>query len=214
MERTAGQLAAGWEAQLNLAVEIVFPTWRLLTCLQQFSAEQPETQIELYESVLGGTDELLNQHQVDLAVCAHVPPGCMGELLAPINFIAVAAPEHPLHHLGRELTTEDLRHHRHLLIRDSGSQRVRTVAWQGAETRWTVSHKATAIRAAQMGLGFAWYPEEVVQEELAVGTLKPLPLQTGATRAGALYLVFADPDAAGPGARRLAELLRASCHRD
>ncbi len=211
VERTAAQLAAGWEANLSLAVETIFPTWRLLDCLQTFVRERPETRIELHESVLGGTDELLLQHRVDLAVCAHVPSGFIGEPLMQVRFIAVAAPDHPLHHLGRPPTPDDLRHHRHLLIRDSGSRRERTVSWQGAETRLTVSQKATSIRAACMGLGFAWYPEEVVREELASGNLKTLPLYSGAERYGALYLVFPDPDAIGPGARRLAALLQASC---
>ena len=35
--------------------------------------------------------------------------------------VAVAHPDHPLHHLGRPVTARDLRHHRHLVVRDSGS---------------------------------------------------------------------------------------------
>lgn len=208
VESMAGHLAAGWEARLRLAVEIIFPTWRLLQCLEAFGRERPDTQLELHESVLGGTDELLLGGEVDLAVCSHVPTGFLGDLLVPVTFVAVAAPQHPLHRLGRELTPEDLRGHRHLLVRDSGRRRERTVAWQGADHRWTLSHKATAIRAACMGMGFAWYPREVIREELASGQLVPLPLVTGAQRAGSLYLVHADRDGAGPGARRLADLLR------
>jgi len=59
-----------------------------------------------------------------------------------------------------------------------------------------------------MGLGFAWYPEEIVRGELERGVLKPLPLREGAERWGNLYLVFADRDYAGPGALRLAQIIR------
>ena len=38
--------------------------------------------------------------------------------------------------------------------------------------------------------------------------LKPLPLREGGERWGDLYLVFADRDYAGPGALRLAEIIR------
>jgi DNA-binding transcriptional LysR family regulator len=76
------------------------------------------------------------------------------------------------------------------------------------EQRWTVSHKATSIRAARMGLGFAWYPEENIREELASGALLPLPLAEGRERYATLYLIYADADTAGPGARRLGEILR------
>ncbi len=124
-----------------------------------------------------------------------------------LRFVAMAHPEHPLHRLGRELTLNDLRRHRHLIIRDTGSQR-RSGSWLGAEQNWTVSHKATSIHAAGLGLGFAWFPEETVRGELERNELKPLPLREGAERWGELYLVFADRDYAGPGALRLAHLIR------
>jgi DNA-binding transcriptional LysR family regulator len=59
-----------------------------------------------------------------------------------------------------------------------------------------------------MGMGFAWYPEETVRGELTRGELKPLPLREGGDRPGDLYLVFADRDYAGPGALRLAQIIR------
>jgi DNA-binding transcriptional LysR family regulator len=71
-----------------------------------------------------------------------------------------------------------------------------------------VSHKATSIHAAGMGLGFAWYAEETVRGELERGELRPLPLREGGERWGELYLVFADRDYAGPGAQRLAQIIR------
>jgi DNA-binding transcriptional LysR family regulator len=59
-----------------------------------------------------------------------------------------------------------------------------------------------------MGLGFAWLPEDTVRAELELGVLKPLPLREGGERWGDLYLVFADRDYAGPGALRLAQIMR------
>lgn len=207
LEGAAASLAAGWESELRLAVEIIFPTWLLLQCFAHFAEERPQTRIELYETVLSGTEEALLERRVDLAICSRVPQGFMGDLLMRMRFVAAAHPAHPLHGLGRELTNEDLRKHRHLIIRDTGSQR-RSGSSLGAEQSWTVSHKATSIHASVMGLGFAWYPEDTVREELASGALKPLPLREGGERWADLYLVFADRDYAGPGALRLAELLR------
>jgi len=207
LESAAGTLAAGWEPELRLAVEIVFPTWLLLQCFGRFAEESPLTRIELYETVLGGTEEALLQRKVDLAVCSQVPPGFAGDALMRLHFVAAAHPDHPLHRLGRQLTLQDLRKHRHLVIRDSGSQR-RSGSWVGAEQIWTVSHKATSIQAACMGLGFAWFAEEAIRGELQRGLLKPLPLREGAQRSTELYLVFSDRDYAGPGALRLAAIIR------
>ena len=213
LEDGAKAMAADWKPELRLAVEVIFPTWLLLECLRDFAVERPETRIELHETVLGGTDEALQSRAVDLAIVSQPAAGFLGDLLLRLRFIACAHPDHPLHRLGRELTDRDLRRHRHLVIRDSGIHRTRPGAWTGAEQRWTVSHKATSIRAATMGLGFAWYPEENVREELAAGRLKPLPLREGAERWADLYLVFADPDYAGRDERRLAEIIRASVAR-
>lgn len=208
VERTATALAEGQEPELRLAVEIVFPTWLLLQCLQRFAEERPDTRIELYESVLGGTEELLGEGQVQLAICSRVPPGYVGDPLMHVRFIAVAAPSHPLHQLGRTLTHQDLREHRHLFVRDTATRRGTDTAREITEQRWTVSHKATSIRAACMGLGFAWYAEDLIREELASDQLRPLPLSEGGERWATLYLATADPDTVGPGARRLVEIIR------
>ncbi|MEP7155816.1 MAG: LysR family transcriptional regulator [Betaproteobacteria bacterium] len=208
LERGAGSMAEGWQPELRIAAEIIFPTWLLLEAMAAFSVERPETRIELYETVLGGTDEAISQGSVDLAICSQVPVGHAGDPLMSIRAIAVAHPDHPLHKLGRAPTHRDLRHHRHIVIRDSGSKRTRKVSWEGAEQRWTVSNKATFIRALTMGLGFAWFPEDAIREELRQGLLKPLPLREGREFHAQLYLVFTDQEYAGRDTRRLAEILR------
>jgi len=164
--------------------------------------------------VLGGTDEALLEGRVDFAICSRLPTGRLGDPLARARFVAAAHPDHPLHRLGRELTYRDLRRHRQLVIRDSGAQRRRGGAWLGAERRWTVSNKATSIRAATLGLGFAWYPEDSIRSELESGVLKPLPLREGAERWADLYLVFADPDYASRDELRLAQIIREAAARE
>ena len=149
--------------------------------------------------MLSGTEEALLQRKVDLAICSQMPAGFAGDPLMRIGFIAAAHPDHPLHQLGRELTLQDLRKHRHLVIRDTGSQR-RSGSWLGAEQIWTVSHKATSIHAAAMGLGFAWFPEDTVRAELERGVLKPLPLREGGERWGSF--TWCSPTATTPAPAR------------
>lgn len=209
LERGAAELDADWEPELRLAVEIVFPTWLLLHSLQRFGEERPRTHVQLFETVLGGTDEALFERAVDLAISTHVPQGFSGDPLLRVRFVAAAHPKHPLHRLGRPLTLDDLREQRHLLVRDSAVQRTRdSGGWFGADQRWTVSHKATQITAACMGLGFAWFPEDAIRRELEGGSLKPLPMREGAERYGELYLIFADADFPSASAARMAGIVR------
>jgi DNA-binding transcriptional LysR family regulator len=212
-ERAARTLAAGWEAELRLAVEIIFPTWLLLDTLARFGEEAPLTHVELFESVLGGTQEALLEKRVDLAVSPQVPPGFHAESLMRLRFVPVAAPGHPLHRLGRAPTMRDLRQHRQIVVRDTGSARKPGALVLEAKQRWTVGHMATSMLAVRAGHGFAWFPEDKIRLELEDGSLVPLPLAEGGERYAELYLVYGDRDGAGPATLRLAELLRAEVAR-
>jgi len=209
LERAAASLAAGWEPELRIAVEGIFPTWLLLDCFERFAQEHPETRIELIESVLSGTDEALLQGRVDLAIGPVVPPGFMGDPIMHLRFIAAAHPDHPLHHLDHALTLDDLQRYRHLVVRDTGNIKAQRPIWLN-EHRWTVSNMTTSIQAATRGLGYAWYAEDFIRKELDSNQLKPLPLREGAERWATLYLIFADIDIAGPGLTRFAEIIRAT----
>ena len=208
LEHSARALSAGWEAEITAAVEMIFPNWLLLNCLEAFGTESPHTRIELIESVIGGTPEAIEQGAVNLAITARVPEGFPGEPLMRVRFVAAAHPDHPLHRLGRALSFRDLRAHRHLVVRDTGSARSKLEVSIDAAQRWTVSQLATSIEAARMGMGFAWFPEERIRFELAQGLLKPLPLGEGGERYAQLYLVVPDRELAGPGVTRLATIVR------
>ena len=210
LERAAHKLSAGWEAIITIAAEILFSSDRLLTCLQRFGQESPGTRVELIESVLGGTSDALLSGNVDLAISPQLPPGFLGNVLMRIRLLAVAHADHPLHHQGRELSFRDLRAYRHVVIRDSGTKRDQRAVTVEVDQRWTVSQVATSIQAVCMGYGFAWLPEEHISKELQTGILKPLPLKEGYTREVPLYLILANPDFAGPGVRRLADILTES----
>jgi DNA-binding transcriptional LysR family regulator len=207
IERSAAGLARGWEAEIRLAVDAIFPTWLLLRALGQFGTEHPDIRVELIEAVLGGVEEAITEGRVDFIIGTLVPGGFTGDTLMQVRFVCAAAPSHPLHGLGRDVDIDDLRAHRHLVVRDSSARRARSGGWLN-ERRWTVSNKATSIRAACMGLGYAWFAEENIREELDSGALRRLPLTEGSERFATLYLVYADRVAAGPGTRRLVQILR------
>ncbi|MBX3608733.1 MAG: LysR family transcriptional regulator [Hydrogenophaga sp.] len=211
IETASARLSLGWEAELRLAVEVVYPHQRLFDCLARFSEEAPHTRIEVVEAVLGHRTSLLEQRAIDLAIYGTTPSGYEGERLMQVCFRLVAHPDHPLHQLGRPITARDLRQHRHLVVRESSPERSSEPSMQVPQ-RWTVGHLSTSIEAVRRGYGFAWLPEEHIQEELRSGQLKPVPMRRGGERFADLYLVFADRDNAGPGARRLAQLLAENAH--
>ena len=207
LEAASRRVSAGWEAELSVAADILFPYWLLLRCFDRFGVESPHTRIELIESVLAGTTEAVTSGRANLAISSRIPPGYVADPLVRLRAIPVAHPEHPLHKLGRPVTLRDLRAHRQLIVRESDALRATKPTLEAVQ-RWTVSHMSTSIVAAVQGFGYGWYPEEKIRPELAAGTLKPLRMREGGERFAEMYLVYADRENAGPGTLRLAEIIR------
>jgi DNA-binding transcriptional LysR family regulator len=208
VESSAHALSAGWEPVVRIASEILFPTEHLLTAMGQFSETSPSTRLEIFETVLSGTAEALHERRVDLAITPYVPSGFLGDPLLSLELVAVAHPDHPLHHFKRKLTAKDLHGHRHLLVRDTGLARDEKTTSVDVENRWIFSNFDTCIKAACQGHGFSWYPRARIASELDRGVLKPLPLTSGNTKAVTLYVVIGDPDTAGPATRHFAKILQ------
>src|SRR2546423_10287922 len=75
LEKAAKSASAGWEAEIRIAAEMIFPAWLLLKCFDKLNAESPHTRIEYFESVIAGTNELLLTARAQLALTVQVPQG-------------------------------------------------------------------------------------------------------------------------------------------
>ncbi|WP_027855875.1 LysR family transcriptional regulator [Marinobacterium jannaschii] len=206
IEELAAQYAAGEQVEVKIAVDTIFPEWLILNALQEFSDNYPQCRLEVLETVLSGTDEALLRREVDIAICSRIPTGFHGSPLMQIRFVAVAHPDHPLHQQDSPLSYQQLRRHRQLVVRDSGSRRLDS-GWLQAQHRLTFSNMQTSIAAATQGLGFAWFPEEKIRQHLDSGLLKPLQLTEGQSRMVDMHLVYSQADYAGPTVRALGATL-------
>ncbi len=204
LESLAQSLKRGWEAQLKLVVDLAYPRERLLRIVSELQQACPHTHLQLADAVLSGAEEAIIGQQADLVVTSRVPPGFLGDFLLDVPFVAVAHPEHPLLRLGRPLTSADLAHHSQVVVRDSGSKEPRDEGWLGAERRFTVSSMEASLAIVTAGLAFAWLPQQLLAPAIAAGTARELPLERGARRHVALYLVLVHDEVAGPAAREAA----------
>lgn len=206
VEELAQQFSEGWEPDIRIAMDTLFPEWLMMDVITAFTQQNPLTRISLLETVLSGTEDALLRKEADLVIGARVPPGFLGDPLLNVSFIAVASPDHPLHQIDHPIDYQDLRLHRQLVVKDSGSRDINS-GWLGAEQRLTLSHIRTSIEAACKGLGYAWYPSVKIQNELSSGLLKPLNLTAGAKRSVQLALIYADGSYAGPATRLFGKIL-------
>lgn len=210
-EDTAGLLAQGIEPEVTIAVDCLLEPGQLIPSLETFSAEYPGTRIRLLETALSGTEEALLEKQADLVIGSKVPVGYLGTPIKSVEMVPVAVPDHPLFELASQgdgmINEWELRSHRQLVLRDTGTRREQDAGWLGSEQRWTVSHFSSSVRLLRSGLAFAFLPHDWVVDELDAGTLKQLPLTMGASRIIPLYLMMAAAENSGPACRALADLL-------
>lgn len=206
-EAVARSLAMGFESEVTLAIDSLQDAGSLASPLAQFSDQFPNTRIRILETALSGTSEALLERKADLVISPEVPVGFVGRPIAGVTFIPVAAPTHPLIACDREIAETELRGHRQLVLRDSGSRRSIDAGWLQADKRWTVSHFATSVKLLKSGLAFAFLPQEWIPEELANGCLRKLSLETPMDRPVPLFVILSAQQAAGPATQALADLL-------
>lgn len=207
-EGAASHLADGWQTEIRIAAEMIFPPQVLIESLRRFADEFPFTRVELYESVLSGTKELLSSRQVDLAISPSILPDFSVEALLRTPMLPLVRFDHPLALLDRKIELRDLRNHTHIVVRDTGSKRDDFTRSVEVERRWTITQMSTCIAAVCAGHGFSWLPIVQVQSQIDAGILRPLEIEGGAQVFAQFYLLIRDRDIAGQATIRLGEILR------
>ena len=205
LEQFAAFYASGWEAEIGLAIEIIYPQDDLQQVLGQFQQHFNAThlpRLQIYESVLSQTHDYLHHNQAQLAIVSSIPKDRQGQLLTRVEFILVAHPDHPLAQ-QQPVTEQQLKQHCQIVIRDSGSVPV-DAGWLEAEKRWTVSSLSQSLMLLQQQLGFAWLPAASVMPLIRQGDLVQIQHQLPKRAQASLYLATAST--LQPGAALLQQL--------
>jgi DNA-binding transcriptional LysR family regulator len=205
LEELARSLKEGWEPELKLVVDAAFPRDRLLRIVAELQHLCPNTQMQLSDAVMSGAEEAITDASADVVVTSRVPTGFLGDWLLDVTFVAVARADHALFSVDHALSAQDLMRHVQVVIRDSGLEHPRDEGWLGAELRCTVSSMEASLATVEAGLAYAWLPEHLTRAALERGSIRRLPLISGATRNVPLSLVLVNSDRAGPAARAAVE---------
>ncbi|WP_444937211.1 LysR family transcriptional regulator [Microbulbifer sp. JMSA004] len=208
IEDIAKTLGEGVESELRIAVDGAFPQSVVFQALEKVSARYPQVNIDIVDTILSGTNELIQEGLVDLGLSAFPMKNALNDEICRIEFVAVAHRDHPLHQLNCELTYENLKLYRQIIVRDSAMQTNRDSGWLGAEQRWKVGSLRASLDLIEQGLGFAWLPIPLISKLLNAGTLKKLKLKNGSLRSTSFFLNFKDQDKLGPAAREFIGELR------
>ena len=201
IEAVADSLSQGVETELRLAVDGAFPQQTILAVLEKVSALYPHIKIDILDTVLSGSNELIANGKADIGLSPIMMENGLNEELCSIEFVAVAHPDHPLHQLDRVLTKDDLKPYRQIIVRDSGTENTISAGWLGADQRWTVSSVRASIELVKQNFGFAWLPLPELHPLLQSYDITLLNLSEDRHRTVSFYLNYLDRDRIGPVAR-------------
>jgi DNA-binding transcriptional LysR family regulator len=191
----AGQLAgdvravaSGWEPQLTLALDLIYPEELLIPLIARFYAEHCEnhqagddegaaggaiTAIRISGEVLGGAWDALESGRADLAIAPGFAPlpGFHTQPLDRVPFVLVAAPNHPIFAAADPLAVRE--NYRAIAVADTSRQRAPRSARLGKrQPTLTVSTFAAKVSALEAGLGIGSMPEPTVRAAIAAGSLR------------------------------------------
>lgn len=213
-EKVAADFSAGWEPQIGLVLNDMFPSHILHDALKKFGQQCSQTRLEIYIEILSGVDDKLRSGEAQIAINHMIPSGMVGEPIFEMEFVRVAHPDHPLHHLGRSIHPNDMKLHRQIVIRDSGSYRRENRGWLGSDQRWTVSNIREAFELLKLGFGSGVCARHIAQPAIDAGELKELDIDGGGPMRSNMNLIFADKANTGPAALLLAKLLKEAAIKD
>jgi DNA-binding transcriptional LysR family regulator len=208
IEAVAESLSLGVETKLRIAVDGAFPQCIIFQALEKVSGLFPQVNIDIIDTVLSGTNELITNGKADIGLSPLPMKNSLNEELCLIEFVAVAHKDHALHQLSQILNEENLRSYRQIIVQDSATHNKTNAGWRGAEQRWSVSHMRASIELIEQNLGYAWLPLPSITEALASGHLKHLNIDVGGSRSVSFYLNYLDKDRIGPAAREFMGELR------
>jgi DNA-binding transcriptional LysR family regulator len=203
-------LASGLESELPLAVDLMYPMTALAPVLEEFRQAFPTVALRLQVAGSGTIPRLLLDGRCRLGICAATSSDVEGlrrEPLEPVEFVPVAAANHPLARSPQPVPTEVLREHLQLVFNEQGSTTrnyavIATRVWQVAD----LAAKHTLLLA---GLGWGNMPRHVVEADIAAQRLVRLwPAEwTAGQTLLPMHLVHRADDALGKAARWFADRL-------
>ncbi|MGZ5050595.1 MAG: LysR substrate-binding domain-containing protein [Methylobacter sp.] len=173
---------SGWEPVFNVAIDSILSFDFIYPLIAKFYDVQPDIEINIYEEVLGGTQETIAGDRADLAIGAGAAPatgpGIKYQPIRQVEWLFTVAPVHPLTQAPLPLSRQLIEQHRFIVVRDSSRN-------QAPQSRRIFSKRPVLsvpsitekINALQEGLGVGFLPAHRIQHLLEQGRLIALPVE-------------------------------------
>jgi DNA-binding transcriptional LysR family regulator len=195
-------LRGGIEAEISLVLDVMLPAARGVDALKAFRTEFPTVSLRLYIEALGAVMQMVLDGAATIGVC-----GALDEALAGIErigvgsveWIPVAAPDHPLALAGRNAAGAGRDHIQLVLTDRSRLTQGKDLGVIGTQT-WRLADLGSKHMLLKAGIGWGYMPEPMVREDVEAGRLVHLDMpevKNGSLRLYAIYRTDTPPGPAG-----------------
>lgn len=200
----------GLEAELGLAIDVMFPTHLVAEVLRQFQMLYPTVQLRLYVEALGTIAAMVVDGRAELGIAGPelvAIPDLEREAIGEVELIPVAAPDHPLARLD-VIPPGEARKHRQLVLTD------RSQLTQGrdfsvfAASTWRLGDLGARHALLREGIGWGNMPRHLIETDLATGRLKRLALPEAPGLAYRFHAVWRRDCPIGPARAWVLDALR------
>lgn len=200
----AKHLAGGLEPELSIAIDVMFPMARLTAAVTAFHQAFPLTPLRIYAETLGAVMQAVLDERCTIGLSgelASVPPLFTEEPLLKVPLIHVTSPRHPLASYRRPIPASELTKHIQLVLTDrSNISKGQELGVYSART-WRLADLGAKHAFLRAGLGWGGMPAELVESDLAQGTLVKIVAEDApggfVVAMSAVYRTAAPPGIAG-----------------
>ncbi|MFA0569759.1 LysR family transcriptional regulator [Vibrio gallaecicus] len=166
LELISEQLSKGIESEITVAVDhLCNPTW-VYQIMAQFLESNSTTSIQLIETSLSKTTEMVTRELADVAIINLPVTNFPAEAFGVTSLIPVVAKSHPLATVDI-VSLNQLSTLPQIVVRDLGSVEKQSdkkdVGWLKSSQRVTVDNFDHAFRAVEQGVGYCRLPKHIVE---------------------------------------------------
>ena len=209
LELISEQLAKGVESEIVVAVDHLCCLKRLYQPMAAFLAENNTTSIQVIETSLSKTTEMVTQELADVAIINLPITNYSAEAFGFTMMEPVVACSHPLVKVS-SVSLNQLSSLPQIVVRDLGSVEKLTekkdVGWLKSSQRITVDNFDHAFGAVEQGVGYCRLPKHIVESRRS-DKLTVLNVENGSGYQVPLHLTLPKGAKTGPAAKRFYELL-------
>ncbi|MDH5927030.1 LysR family transcriptional regulator [Vibrio lentus] len=209
LELISEQLAKGVESEIVVAVDHLCCLERLYQPMAAFLAENNTTSIQVIETSLSKTTEMVTQELADVAIINLPITNYSAEAFGFTMMEPVVASSHSLANVS-SISLNQLSSLPQIVVRDLGSVEKLTekkdVGWLKSSQRITVDNFDHAFGAVEQGVGYCRLPKHIV-ESRGSDKLTVLNVENGSGYQVPLHLTLPKGAKTGPAAKRFYELL-------